>query len=541
MLGRDTAPLQRRPTWFLAGDVGARHGHARPLLREHARCRLRVIASRFLVLYLPSLATDRLRQADPALQDQPLACWTTIGNRRLLTAVDAPGTRLHAGQALADAQAMYPGLVLRPAEPEADLALLKRLALWGVRFTPEAAVDPPDGLVLNIAGCVELFGGETPLMARVCAGLTRGGIAARAVISDIADTAAALARAGQHGLVVPPGKDRVLVERLPLSMLRLPSDCLAGLHRLGLQRIGDALRQPRAPLSRRFGRVLLDALDAVGGDRRRPMMSVRPPPEFSVAGNFIDPIVTRPGIDRAVDRLLDELCQVLIQAGRGARKVTLRAFRVDRDVQELAIGTGLPTRTPAHLRRLFAEVLEQLEPDLGFERITLQADETNPFVAGQDGIGAIGADPNRKQAALGELLDRLGQRLPVWRLATTDSHWPERVVQPVDVFDTVPRDRSWLGLPHPVRLLERPVPLMVVAAVPDGPPARVRYDGAVHAVLWADGPNCLEPEWWCEPKERPGRDYYRVALASGARLWIGRAQAPCPDQPPRWFLHGYLP
>ena len=69
---------------------------------------------------------------------------------------------------------------------------------------------------------------------------------------------------------------------------------------------------------------------------------------------------------------------------------------------------------------------------------------------------------------------------------------------------------------------------MVVAAVPDGPPARVRYDGAVHAVLWADGPDCLEPEWWREPEERPGRDYYRVALASGARLWIGRARLPAP-------------
>ena len=82
---------------------------------------------------------------------------------------------------------------------------------------------------------------------------------------------------------------------------------------------------------------------------------------------------------------------------------------------------------------------------------------------------------------------------------------------------------------------------MVVAEVPDGPPTRVRYDGAVHPVLWADGPDCLEAEWWCESGDRPGRDYYRVALASGARLWIGRAAATRPDRPPRWFLHGYLP
>ena len=496
---------------------------------------------RFLVLNLPTLATDRLRQVEPALAGQPLAVWTTVGNRRLLPAVDAPGTRLHAGQALADAQAMYPELVLRPAEPDADRALLERLALWALRFTPEAAADPPDGLVLNIAGCAELFGGEAPLLVRVSAGLARGGIGTRAVVADIADAAAALARAGQHGLLVPPGKDHILVERLPLSALRLPPDCLAGLHRLGLQRIGDALRQPRAPLSRRFGRALLDALDAVTGDRPQPMISVRPPPEFTVAGDFLDPIVTRPGIDRAVDRLLDQLCKVLTTAGQGARRVTLRAFRVDRDVQELTVGTGLPSRTPAHLRRLFAEVLEQLEPDLGFERITLQADETNPFSAGQDGIGAIGADPHRNQEALGKLLDRLGQRLTVWRLAPTDSHWPERVMRAVDPFAAVPRARSWPGLPLPVRLLEQPVPLMVVAAVPDGPPARVRHDGAVHAVLWADGPDCLEAEWWCEPGERPGRDYYRVALASGARLWIGRTAAIRPDRPPRWFLHGYLP
>ena len=499
-----------------------------------------MIASRFLVLHLPTLATDRLRQAEPALQGQKLACWTTVGNRRLLTAVDAPGTRLHAGQALADAQAMYPDLVLRPAAPDADLALLERLALWALRFTPEAAADRPDGLVLNIAGCVELFGDEASLLARVSAGLARSGVVARAVVADIADAAAALARTGQHGLLVPPGR-RPLVEGLPLSVLRLPGDCLAGLHRLGLHRVGDVLRQPRAPLSRRFGRVLLNALDAVTGDRPRPMMLVRPPPEFGVAGDFIDPIVTRPGIDRAVDLLLDQLCDVLARAGRGARKVTLRAFRVDRDVQELTVGTGLPTRTPAHLRRLFAGVLERLEPDLGFERITLGADETNPFVAGQDGIAAVGANPKRSQEALGELLDRLGQRLTVWRLAPTDSHWPERVVQPVDPFAAVAHARSWSGLPQPVRLLARPVPLMVVSAVPDGPPARVRHGGAVHPVLWADGPDCLEAEWWREPGERPGRDYYRVALASGARLWIGRAAAIFPDRPPRWFLHGYLP
>ena len=495
---------------------------------------------RYLVLQLTQLPTDRVRHAEPDLRGQPLACWATIGNRRVLTAVDAPGTALHAGQALADAQAMHPELVLRPAEPEADFALLERLALWALRFTPLASADPPDGLVLDITGCTELFGGEAPLLARVSAGLDRGGIAVRAVIASVVDAAAALARARQHGTILPSGGERAAIERLPLSVLQLPHDCLAGLHRLGLQHVGDVLRQPRAPLTRRFGRVLLDALDAVTGERPRTFTPVRPPPEYEVAGNFVDPIVTRPGIDRAVDRLLEQLCEQLAEAGQGARQITLRAFRVDRDVQELTIGTGLPSRTPAHLRRLFAEVLERLEPDLGFERMTLQADVTNPFVAAQDGMGAISPDGHRASEALGELLDRLGQRLTVWRLAPAESHWPERAVREVDGFTAVPRDGAWPGLAQPVQLLPRPVPLTVVAAVPDGPPARVRLDGTVHAVIWADGPERIEAEWWCEPEERPGRDYYRVALATGARLWIGRAGPIRADEPTRWFLHGYL-
>ncbi len=495
---------------------------------------------RYLVLHLPSLATDRLRHVEPDLRGRPLAAWAAVGSRRVLTAVDAPGTALHAGQALADAQAMHPELVLRPAEPDADLALLRRLALWGLHFTPLPAADPPDGLVLDVTGCTGLFGGEAPLLAHVVAGLGRRGIAARAAVAGVADVAAGLARAGQHGTILPPGQERAAADALPLSVLRLPHDGLIALHRLGLHRVGDVLRQPRAPLARRFGRALLDALDAVTGERPRPMVPARPPPGFEAAGSFMEPIVTRPAIDRAVDRLIGQLCQALAEAGRGARQVTLRAVRVDRDVQELRIGTGLPTRTPAHLRRLFAEVLERLEPDLGFERITLRADVTNPFVAAQDGMGAAGPDRRHTREALGQVLDRLGQRLPVWRLAPAESHWPERAVRPVDAFAAVPRDGAWPGLAHPVRLLSRPVPLAVVAAVPDGPPARVRLDGAVHPVIWTDGPDRVEAEWWREPGERPGRDYYRVALGSGARLWVGRAGPIRPGQPARWFLHGFL-
>jgi protein ImuB len=97
-----------------------------------------------------------------------------------------------------------------------------------------------------------------------------------------------------------------------------------------------------------------------------------------------------------------------------------------------------------------------------------------------------------------------------------------------------------LELPAPIRLLKWRVPLLVVAAVPDGPLVQVRPDGAVHPVVWADEPERIERKWLQDAVAESERDYYRVELATGARLWIGRAGAMRQDRPARWFLHGYL-
>jgi protein ImuB len=498
------------------------------------------VSRRYLVLHLPRLATDRIRQSATDLAGSPVATWARQGNRRLLTGVDAPGTSLYVGQALADAQAMHPDLALRDADPEGDRTFLQRLALWALRFTPIAAIDSSDCLVLDVTGCTELFDGEAALLSRVSGNLAQGGVTVCGVIAGIVEAGAALARAGCHHTIVPPGEDLRAVAGLPLGVLPLPSECLAGLRHLGLHRVDDLLRQPRGPLTRRFGRSLMDVLDALTGDRPRSLSPVRLLPQFVEALNFMEPVVTRPAIDRALDALLEPLCRQLADAGQGARAVTLRAFRVDHDVQEITIGTGLPTRTPDHLRRLFANELERLEPDLGFERLTLEAGATNAMEAAQKTMATTGPDEASRGEALAQLIDRLSQRLPVWRLSPAESHWPERSVVRVGPFDPVPDPPPPSPLPAPVRLLKRPVPLMVLAEIPNGPPLRVRLDGGVHDVARSDGPDRIAPEWWHDTDRRTGRDYYQVELVTGARLWIGRIEALRPDRPPRWFLHGYL-
>src|SRR6185312_4012667 len=110
---------------------------------------------------------------------------------------------------------MYPDLVVLPEDAAADARLLDRLADACLRYTPLTAVDPPDGLLLDIGGCAHLFGGETNLLADLSARLTAIGLAHRFAIAGNIGAAWAAARfAGEA--IVADGEERDLLVPLPL-------------------------------------------------------------------------------------------------------------------------------------------------------------------------------------------------------------------------------------------------------------------------------------------------------------------------------------
>ncbi|WP_241666899.1 Y-family DNA polymerase [Muricoccus nepalensis] len=480
---------------------------------------------RILALHLPWLPTEVLRLPGPVLT------WHAVGNRRLVAAVDAAAATLglRPGQALADAQAMAPGVAVHPHAPERAAARLSALALWGLRISPLVAADPPDGLLVNIAG---VPGGEEALMRRAVAGLARLGHAAAAAVAGTAGAAMALARCGIPARV-PAGEEAAALAPLPVSVLRAGDLSHQALARLGLHRIGDVLAQPRAPLVRRFGAGLGLALDRATGAVAEPFRSIRPAPDRHVSLEVEEPLITRAAIDIAAERLLARLCAALAGEGRGLRRLVLRAHRVDGGVQEVSVGLGLAGRAPRHLARLLAPKLEALSPGFGFDRIELMAEETEPLAASQAGFG--GED---ERAVLAALLDRVGQRLPAWRLRPRESHWPERAVERAAPLAPVPVPLGWAARRRPLRLLRRPERLEAMAVLPDEPPFRIRWRGTWFHVRAAEGPERLEPEWWRDRPGRPMRDYYWLEVADGRRLWICRAGGPGEGG---WYLHGLMP
>ncbi|MFT3978585.1 MAG: DNA polymerase Y family protein, partial [Sphingomonas bacterium] len=126
---------------------------------------------RYLALWFPFLCAERLRNRSAAAPDAraPFALVEKVRGALRLAAVDAVAARLglEPGLALADARARVPDLAVAEHDPLADLAWLEAIADGCVRYTPMVAVDAPDGLLLDIAGCEHLFGGEAALAAEV--------------------------------------------------------------------------------------------------------------------------------------------------------------------------------------------------------------------------------------------------------------------------------------------------------------------------------------------------------------------------------------
>ena len=178
-----------------------------------------------------------------------------------LAAVDtlAEANGLSPGLPLADARALVPELITGEADPDGDQAALAKLCDWCSRFSPWAAPDGPDGLILDVSGVPHLFGGETAMLEMMQQKFSSLSCHARLAIADTPAAAWAWARHGT-GSILPQGSGLDRLGPLPIEALRLATDIAEDLKRLGLRSIANLARLPRAPLTKRFGLSIVERL-----------------------------------------------------------------------------------------------------------------------------------------------------------------------------------------------------------------------------------------------------------------------------------------
>jgi len=450
------------------------------------------------------------------------------------------------------------------------------------RYTPLVACDPPDGLVLDIAGAAHLFGGEAALAQLIEGRFARLG--ARVAVADSPEAAWALAHFAPASAArnLPSGDAKALARAmhpLPTAALRLSDDVALALSQTGLKTIGDVATRPRAPIAARFGAQVFARLDAMMGHAKSPISPRFEAPAYVVERRYAEGVRARPHIEDILLALAQEACGLLARHDEGARRLAVVLFRVDGLTRRVDVATSRPLRDAPSMLRLFRGKLDALEesarealdPGYGFDLIRLAVMQAEPLAARQEGLrleaapqaasqAASQAAPaigpagmgfgrdGRPQDALADFIDRMSARFGaqrVLRLAPQDSHMPERAM--IAAPATIPPERAReSGEPapaadeRPLRLFERPEPIDAIAQAPDGPPLKFRWRRMVHDVVAYEGPERIAPEWWRDAQDRLTRDYFRVEDVHGRRFWLYREGLYDGEaaQRPRWFVQG---
>lgn len=497
--------------------------------------------ARFVTIWFCQLKTDWFTIRQPALRNNAFVLSAPNHGRMVITAVNeiAQNMGIETCMTVADAKAVIPSLKVLDDPPGLSEKLLKAIAEWCIRYTNIVAIDLPDGIIMDVTGCAHLWGGEMNYIKDINLRLKNRGYQVRATMADTIGMAWAIAHFGGVAPIVERGKLTDALLSLPPSSLRLDTDSIERLHKLGLHKVRDFMNIPRSALRRRFGKNFILKLDQALGNEEEPITPVLPVDPWRERLPCLEPIVTATGIEIALKRLLEIICRKLQEVGLGIRKLVFTGFRIDGKIEKIEVGTHRATHNEIHLFKLFEDKISMIEPDLGIELFIIEALQTEKCLASQQKIWDKTA--GLENPWVSELMDQLTNRFGtsiIHRYLPAEHYLPEKSFkEAVSLFES--SATSWkIERSRPIHLLNPPHSIEVTAPIPDYPPMHFRWQGKLHKIEKADGPERIEQEWWI--KDGPLRDYYAVEDEEGRRYWLFRSGHYSEDKSPKWFLHGFF-
>jgi len=496
------------------------------------------MSQRFISIWFRHLTTDWFALRQPSLKNVPFVLRASSHNKIIITAANAFAEQkgIHSGMTLADARAILPELEVEDDKPGLIEKLLTRLAEWCIRFSPVVAIDPPDGLLLDATGCSHLWGGDFFYLQDILRKLQKRGYDVRAAMADTIGTAWAVARYGKETFIIPANQHIEALLPLPPEALRIETEVIERLHKLGLHQIKQFMSMPRSSLRRRFGQLFLTQLDKASGQTMEMLEPVHPIEPYQERLPCMEPIVTATGIEIALKQLLEKLCHRLLHEQKGLRTAIFKGFRVDGKTEQICIGTNRPTHHVSHLFKLFQLNIDTIEPDMGIELFVLEAPKVEDYLPHQEKMWE--AAGGLHDARLTELLDRLANKISkgsIHRYVPDEHYWPERSFKQVMSIQEPPATTWPANKLRPLQILSPPESIEVTAPIPDYPPMLFRRNGRIHKIVKADGPERIEQEWWLQQGQH--RDYYHVEDEEGHRYWLFRL-GHYNDKTYQWFLHG---
>ncbi|RLJ65066.1 protein ImuB [Sulfurisoma sediminicola] len=418
------------------------------------------------------------------------------------------------------------------------------MAFWAGGVTPRVSLVSPAGLLLEIGGCLRLWGGLDRLVAAVAADLHAQGQATALAAAPTPQGALWLAQSGTGALATDLAAMRARLDALPLAAIDLPAAVRDKLERFGARTLADARRLPRDGLARRLAPHGVEAVLAIArayGEAADPRPDFAFPEKFSQQIEMPAPVEAAAALLFVARRLTAALAGWLELRQGGVDGCVLELAHSAREATHLVLRFAEATRDSRRFERVLRERLERLALTAPVAALRLKA-ETVEALPGKN--GALFGGGSLAATAMAALVERLRARLgedSVYGLAPHADHRPECATRKVCTPRVLPAGRSGgtaagviAAPPRPFWLLERPEALAEV----DGRPWR---RGALRLLA---GPERIESGWW-QSGEAKGegelfsdvrRDYFVALTADSRWAWIFRELR----APGGWYLHGWF-
>ncbi len=499
------------------------------------------MSKRFVAIWFCHLKTDWMIRHQPELKEIPFVLASPQRRRMIITEVSALAKTkgLYAGMIVADAKITFPNVQVFDDKIELADKLLNKLAIWSVKYTPVAAIDLPNGLILDISGCTHLWGSEEAYLKDIISKLKGLGYHIRAAMADTIGTAWAVSRFGKEKAIIKHGEQREALMVLPPAALRIQSNIADQLQKLGFYQVKSFMKMQRSALRRRFGEHLLLRLDQALGNKDEIIKPVIPVEAYSERLPCLEPIQTATGIEIALQKLLEALCGRLQKESKGLRTATFKCYRVDDNIEQIKIRTNHPSNSTKHLFKLFEIKIATIEPALGIELFIIEAMKTEDVQSSQQTFWTMNSSLECREVA--ELLDNLENNFGnniIHRYLPAERHLPEHSIKLATSLKEKPTTEWRTDKLRPPHLFNNPQLIEVTAPIPDYRPMNFRYNGKLHKVIKADACERIESEWWLN-KERH-RDYYIVQTEEGKCYWLFRLGHYDDNRNPEWFVHGFF-
>ncbi|AMV33103.1 DNA polymerase IV [Pirellula sp. SH-Sr6A] len=299
---------------------------------------------------------------------------------------------------------LCPEALVQEYQPQQDLEVLVTLAEAAQCFSPIVGLEPidsevwagrslpePQGLMLDITGIPDLFGGESRFGSWVRQWFRDRGFLTSLAIANSVGQAWGLANymfrksvqdrlldwenrgsplatvpdesdaAHEPWIAIAPAEetDTGMFARLPIESLRLDLVTTAKLHRLGIRTVGQLSALPRTALPSRFGDRLLQRLDSLLSGASETIRSLHPSPDLCVERIYEYSTPHRGDVEATIGEHLLHLSGQLKLLDQGALRVVCRVALernaielqgVDGDKQRCESSTSTPAGTASVLQ-----------------------------------------------------------------------------------------------------------------------------------------------------------------------------------------------